>query len=222
MPPIPMPVEPSKVKRVAIIGTGVIGSGWAAVFLAKGFEVSAFVRSQASEDKFQRFIAKSWSKVLARGITSDVDGWKRVKCIRNLAECVATSDYVQESVVEDLILKQDILAQIDEAAPAHVVIGTSSSFIPASLCAARAKFYPQRIATVHPTLPQFDPFVEVFGLVPQVTAWAVEFFGVSLVGMDVVVILRENHGHVLNAITNSVCTDRHKELSLPTQTNAPA
>jgi hypothetical protein len=187
------PPNPSSVRRIAIVGTGVIGSGWAAVFLAKGYEVTAFVRSEASEKKFQAFLEKAWSKVLARGLTADASGWKRVKCVRNLAECVADVDYVQESVVEDLILKQDILAQIDQHTPDHVVVGTSSSFIPASLCAARATKCPRRIATAHPTLPQFDPFVEVFGMTTAVEAWAVEFFGPSHVGMDVVLVRRENH-----------------------------
>lgn len=202
-PPSP---PPASVRKIAIVGTGVIGSGWTAVFLAKKYEVCAFVRSEASEKKFYAFLQKAWSKVHARGLTSDADGWKRVKCVRNLAECVATADYVQESVVEAISLKQDILQQIDEHAPAGVIIGTSSSFIPASLCAARAKFHPRRIATVHPTLPQFDAFVEVYGLTSAVTAWTVDFFGPQHVGMDVVVVQRENHGHVLNALTNSVCT----------------
>lgn len=201
------PPAPDSVRKVAIVGTGVIGSGWAAVFLAKQrFEVCAFVRSEASEKKFHRFLQKAWKNICARGLASDAEGWRRVKCVRNLAECVSSADYVQESVVESLILKQDILQQIDEHAPPGVIIGTSSSFIPATLCALRAKVQPHRIATVHPTLPQYDAFVEVYGVTSAVTNYLVDFFGPQHIDMDVVVVQRENHGHVLNALTNACCT----------------
>lgn len=201
------PPPTSSVRKIAIVGTGVIGSGWAAVFLAKPrFEVVAFVRSEASEKKFFQFLHRAWAKVCARGLATDVDGWKRVKCVRTIEECVGTADYVQESVVENLVLKQDILRQIDQHTPRHVVIGTSSSFIPASLCAAKSTVRPARIATVHPTIPQFDAFVEIFGVTSEITNWAADFFGKEHVDMDVVVVRRENHGHVLNALTNAVCT----------------
>ena len=97
-------VHPGDVSRIAIVGTGTIGSGWAAVYLAKGYSVTAYVRTQASEDKFYSFLQSAWSKILVRGVASasDTDGWRRVKCVRSLAECVATADYVQESVVEEL------------------------------------------------------------------------------------------------------------------------
>ena len=63
--------NPLNVKRIAIVGTGTIGSGWAAVYLATGFSVTAFVRTQASEDKFYKFLQSAWHKLLVRGIASD-------------------------------------------------------------------------------------------------------------------------------------------------------
>lgn len=152
---------PEDVKRIAIVGTGVIGSGWAAVFAANGYTVSAYVRSAESEAKFKRFLTAAWHKVHMRGMTSDPEGWHAVQCVRTIADCVASADYVQESVVEELPLKQAIIAEIDQHAPAGVMVGTSSSFIPLSLVRARASRHPDRIATAHPTLPQWDAFVEV-------------------------------------------------------------
>ena len=197
------PPAPDSVRKVAIVGTGVIGSGWAAVFLAKQrFEVCAFVRSEASENKFHRFLQKAWKNICARGLASDAEGWRRVKCVRNLAECVSSADYVQESVVESLILKQDILQQIDEHAPPGVIIGTSSSFIPATLCAA-GHVQPHRIATVHPTLPQYDAFVEVYGVTSAVTNYLVDFFGPQHIDMD---------AWSCSAKTMGTCSTRHKRM----------
>lgn len=198
---------PAEVRKIAVVGTGVIGSGWAAVFLARGYHVTAYVRTQASEDKFNVFIASAWRKIVVRGLASDPDGWRRVECVRTIAEAVGAADYVQESVVEELPLKQSIIGEIDAHAPARVMVGTSTSFIPLSLCRARARRHPSRIGTAHPTLPQWDAFVEVLGATPAHTAWLGALFGAEGVGMeDVVCMRKENHGHVHNAVLNANIT----------------
>ena len=94
------------VRRVAIVGTGTIGSGWAAIFVAKGFTVSAYGRSEASEKKFVGFLQVAWRKLIARSLASDPEGWKAVKYVRDLETCVGDADYVQASVVEEMGLKR--------------------------------------------------------------------------------------------------------------------
>jgi len=196
--PLELP-DPTAVRHVAIVGTGVIGAGWAAVFAARHYNVTAFVRSQGSEDKFATFLERAWQKLLSRGLAVEPEGWKAVKVVRSLAECVGTADYIQESVVEDLVLKQAILSEIDRLARPNVIIGTSSSYIPLSL--ARAKTTrPARIATAHPTLPDVDSFVEVLGSSLEYTRWLSDFFGPSGVLMDVVTLQREFYGHAINAL----------------------
>merc|ERR1719335_1758241 len=119
----------------------------------------------------------AWQKVVQRGLATDPEGYKNIKCVLNLAECVADADYVQESVVEELHLKQQIVQDIDEFAPPHVIIGSSTSFIPLSLLRARAKKHPERVATVHPSLPQWDAFCEVIGSSAQITNWLAMLVG---------------------------------------------
>merc|ERR1719408_363827 len=168
---------PSSVEKVAIVGTGVIGSGWAALFCAKGYEVTAFVRSSNSKKKFLSFLEPAWQKLLERGLAKDPEGYKSVACVLNLAECVSDADYIQESVVEELHLKQQIMQDIDEFAPPHVIIGSSTSFIPLSLLRARAKCHPERVATAHPSLPHWDAFCEVLGSSPEITQWLATLYG---------------------------------------------
>ena len=188
--------EPTSVKRVAIVGTGVIGSGWAALFLAHGYEVTAYVRSLSSEAKAMAAVEDAWGKLSARGVAKETEGWRKLTCVFTIAECVANADYVQESVTEDLTFKQQIVAQIDQHAPPHVLIGSSSSYLTRSLVALKCAAHPQRVVTVHPSLPQWDNFVELLALSTEDTAWLHSFF--SGVGMDVIVMRHENYGHVLN------------------------
>lgn len=202
---------PSSVKKVAIVGTGIIGSGWAALFCSKGYTVVAFVRSPASEVKFLKALESSWKIFMVRGLATDPEGYHKVKCVFNLAECVSDADYVQESVVEDVFLKQQVLQDIDQFAPPNVIIGSSTSFLPLSLLKARAKLHPERIATAHPWNPQWDAFCEVMGTSREITDWLATLFGkggrageFSGLGMDVVTMKKEVHGHVLNTIFENV------------------
>uniref|UniRef100_A0A7S0L0B3 3-hydroxyacyl-CoA dehydrogenase NAD binding domain-containing protein n=1 Tax=Coccolithus braarudii TaxID=221442 RepID=A0A7S0L0B3_9EUKA len=194
----PTLVDFASVRKIAIIGTGTIGSGWAAYFVAQGYTVCAYVRSEASEEKFYDFLRVAWRKMVARGLASDPDGWRAVTCERDLGACVRAADYVQESVVEELALKQSIIEQIDAHTRPHVFIASSSSFIPLSLIRARATRHPQRIATAHPTLPQWDDFVEVLGASAEATRWLATFLGREHVGMDAITMKHEMHGHVHN------------------------
>ena len=135
-----------------MVGTGVIGSAWAAIFHAKGYVVTAYVRSISSQQKFERFLQAAWQKLLARGLATKPDGWRGVTCVSSVAECVASADYVQESVVEDLGTKLAIIAEIDAHAPAEVLIGSSSSFIPLSLVRSQAARHPGRVCTTAPVM----------------------------------------------------------------------
>jgi len=186
------------VKTVAVVGTGTIGAGWAAVYCAGGLSVRAYVRSEASERKFERFLQRAWAVIVQRGLSQDPAGWKSVKCFRDLAEAVASSEYVQESVVENALVKQGIIRDIDAAAPPGVIIGTSSSYMPASLCALACEKHPERVATAHPTQAHLDSIVEVFGTTAEDTAWLVDFF--RRFKFDVIALRKESHGHVVNAL----------------------
>jgi carnitine 3-dehydrogenase len=212
---------PSSVDKVAIVGTGIIGSGWASLFCSKGYTVVAYTRSEASKKKFLKALETTWKMLVQRGLAVDPDGYHKVTCVFNLAECVSDADYVQESVVEDLLLKQQIIRDIDEFAPPNVIIGSSTSFIPLSLLRARAKNHPERIATAHPSLPHWDAFCEVLGSSQEITDWLATLYGkggivgadnpqgssgigLTGLGMDVVSMKKECHGHAFNAIFQTV------------------
>lgn len=200
---------PSKLNKVAIVGTGVIGAGWAALFCSKGYRVVAYVRSQASQAKFLKALEDAHRNFVARGVATDADGYKAVTCVFNLAECVCDADYVQESVVEDIVTKTHIIQEIDHFAPLNVIIGSSTSFIPLSLVRSRAARHPERVAITHPSIPHWDAFCEVLGSSEEITAWLATLYGrtsgssasgINGLGMDVVQMKREQHGHVLNLV----------------------
>ena len=81
-------VNPEDVRRVAVVGCGVIGTGWAANFLARGLEVVASDPAPGAEEKLRAGIANAWPALQRLGLASDADP-KRLTFNADLAEAVA-------------------------------------------------------------------------------------------------------------------------------------
>ncbi|MFJ6540729.1 3-hydroxyacyl-CoA dehydrogenase NAD-binding domain-containing protein [Streptomyces sp. NPDC003656] len=159
MPPTSEPVLDSY-KRAAIIGGGVIGISWAGLFLARGIDV---VINDPREDIADLVLAGLEeitpaleelglpTENLADGLSFEAD----------LATAVTDVDIVQENGPERLELKQQIWRTIEDAAPAHALLATSTSSIPASAI-AEAMRQPERLVVGHPfNPPHLVPLVEI-------------------------------------------------------------
>lgn len=149
--------------QLAVIGTGVIGNGWIARALAQGWEVVAFDPDPTAETRTRTFIENAWPSLTRLGL---VDGASpdRLRFVDSLEAAVASADLIQENVPERLDLKRDILARIDTAAEASVIIGSSTSgFKPSDLQQACTKA-PGRVIVAHPFNPVYLlPLVELVG-----------------------------------------------------------
>ena len=106
---------PDQVSKVGIIGTGVIGGGWAIHFLGQGLDVLAFDPGPGAQDKMARMIDNAWPSLeklgLAEGASPD-----RLSFTDDLEEAVASVDVIQESTPENLDSKKAIYAKMDQLA----------------------------------------------------------------------------------------------------------
>jgi carnitine 3-dehydrogenase len=148
------------VRLVAIIGTGVIGAGWAARCLAAGLDVCAFDPAPDGEAKLRSAVENAWPSLSRRGLAVGASR-ERLRYARSLADCVGDADFVQESAPEREDLKQRLLAEIDQAARPHAIIASSTSgLLPTKLQALCA--IPARVIVGHPFNPVYLlPLVEV-------------------------------------------------------------
>ncbi|GAA4840649.1 3-hydroxyacyl-CoA dehydrogenase NAD-binding domain-containing protein [Saccharopolyspora rosea] len=195
---------PEAVRRVACIGAGVIGGGWVAHFLARGYQVIAWDPAEGFEDKLRRLIDAAWPALtelgLAEGASTD-----NLVIAATLEEAVADAEFVQESAPEDLALKQDLLARIDAATPAGVVVSSSTSGYGMTEM-QRDCPTPQRLVVGHPFNPPYlIPLVEVVGG-ERTEQWAVEwasrFFEVA--GKSVITMDREVPGFIANRLQEAI------------------
>jgi carnitine 3-dehydrogenase len=148
------------IRTVAIIGSGVIGSGWAARCLAHGLDVIAFDPAPDGEAKIRAAIANAWPALETKGLAAGASQ-TRLTYVKSVADAVKNADFVQENAPEREELKQNLLAEIDSHAKPGVVIASSTSYLlPTSLQSKCAN--PNRIVVGHPFNPVYLlPLVEI-------------------------------------------------------------
>ncbi|OKI00607.1 3-hydroxybutyryl-CoA dehydrogenase [Streptomyces sp. CB02923] len=198
------PTPPSSVRRVACIGAGVIGGGWVAHFLARGYDVTAWDPAPDAEDKLRRLVSAAWPALerlgLAEGASAD-----RLTMAPTLAEAVADAEFVQESAPEKLELKRDLLTQLDAATPPVVVIASSTSGYPMTDMQTTAAT-PGRLVVGHPFNPPYlIPLVEVVGgerTDRSAVEWAAAFYEVA--GKSVITMDRELPGFIANRLQEAL------------------
>ena len=146
--------------RLAVIGTGVIGSGWTARALARGLEVVAWDPAPGAEVRLRAAVANAWPALARVGLARGASR-RRLTFARDLETAVRGADFVQESSPEDEALKRSLLADIDRVARTGVVIASSSSGLLPTRIQARCR-HPERVLIGHPFNPVYLlPLVEV-------------------------------------------------------------
>lgn len=149
-------------KTFAIVGTGVIGAGWAARALAHGLDVVAFDPAPSAEAKLRAAVDNAWPALEKQGLAEGADR-RRLSFAATIADAVKDADFIQENAPEREALKQGLLAEIDAAAKPGAIIGSSTSGLLPSLLQAKMA-NPQRLVVGHPFNPVYLlPLVEVLG-----------------------------------------------------------
>src|SRR3954447_15488945 len=114
------------IRRVAIIGTGVIGASWTSLFLAKGLQVVATDIAPNAEASLRKFVQSAWPALKRLGLSPGASQ-SNLKFTADLAEALAGADLVQENGPERLDFQQKLYGQLDELLPPDVIIASSSS-----------------------------------------------------------------------------------------------
>jgi carnitine 3-dehydrogenase len=170
--------SPDAVRTVAVIGTGVIGGGWAAHFLRTGYDVVAWDPGPEAETRLSGLLDTAWPSLERLGLSPGASR-ARLRFAGSLEDALADADFVQESSPEVLSAKVALLAAIDRAARPGVVVGSSTSgFLMSAMAVDCAT--PGRFVVGHPFNPPYlIPLVEVVGgrdTEAETVAWAEAFY----------------------------------------------
>ena len=189
------------IRRVAIIGTGVIGASWTALFLAKGLEVTATDVAPNAEATLRRFIEAAWPALKRLGLAPGASQSK-LTFTADLAAAVRGVDLVQENGPERIDFKKKLYGQLDELLPPDVIIASSSSGLTMSEIQSGAASHPERCVIAHPfNPPHLVPLVEIVGgakTSEETIERASEFY--TALGKQTVRLHKEVPGHVANRL----------------------
>jgi 3-hydroxyacyl-CoA dehydrogenase len=188
------------VRRIAIVGTGVIGASWAAQYLARGFDVVATDPAPDAEAKLRKYIDDAWSALTAIGLVPGASR-ARLSFTTQMKQALSQADLVQENGPERPDFKVKLFADMDAATPPDSLIASSSSGITPSVMQSNCK-RPERVLVGHPfNPPHIIPLVEVVGgakTSPDAIRQAITFY--ASIGKKPIHLRKELPGHVANRL----------------------
>lgn len=196
--------EPEQVKRIACLGAGPIGGGWAAYYLAQGFKVRSYLHDAGEYDALMRLLDTAWASLeqigLAPGATLD-----NFSHSSDLAEATADCEFIQESVPEVLPLKQKLYKTLGDMVDERVVIASSTSGLSMSDIQAECAT-PERTVVAHPFNPPYLlPLVEMIGgrkTAAKTLEWTERFY--RFAGKAPLVMQKEVPGFIATRLQEAI------------------
>jgi 3-hydroxyacyl-CoA dehydrogenase len=188
------------IRNIAVVGTGVIGASWAALYLARGLDVVATDPAPNAEIGLRNYVDEAWEQLeeigLAPGASRD-----RLAFTNDTKRALANADFVQENGPERPDFKRKLFEEMDEATPVDSIIASSSSGITPSVMQADCE-HPERVIVGHPfNPPHIVPLVEVVGgtaTSPDAVRRAMRFY--ASIGKKPIHLRKELPGHVANRL----------------------
>jgi carnitine 3-dehydrogenase len=189
-----------EVRRIAIVGTGVIGASWAALYLARGFDVTATDPAPDAEADLLHYVETAWKTLTTLGLSTGASP-ERLKFTRDMKDALSTADFVQENGPERPDFKIKLFADMDDATPPDSIIASSSSGLTMDVIQSGCK-RPERCLIGHPfNPPHIIPLVEVVGgakTSPEAIEQAMAFY--ASIGKKPIHLLKAFPGHVANRL----------------------
>jgi 3-hydroxyacyl-CoA dehydrogenase len=193
--------DTTPIRRIAIIGTGLIGASWTALFLARGLHVVATDIAPDAEAALRRFVEAAWPALTRLGLSPGASQ-TNLTFTPVLEQALVGADLVQENGPERIDFKQKLYGQLDELLPADVIIASSSSGLTMSEIQKGAATHPERCVITHPfNPPHLIPLVEIVGgsrTSEETIRRAAEFY--TSIGQRTVRLNKEMPGHVANRL----------------------
>ena len=193
-----------KVETLGLLGTGVIGGGWAARALHFGIDVIAADVKPEMEAWMRGAVANA-EPALARLTSAPLPPKGKLSFTTNLREMAQKADFIQENIPEQLELKQRLLGEVSRHAAADVIIASSTSgLMPSDL--QKDMTAPERFCVAHPFNPVYLlPLVEVVGgaKTSQATIDAASDF-LRFIGMHPLHVRREVPGHLTDRLQEAL------------------
>lgn len=187
-------------RTVSVIGCGLIGQSWSALFAAHGYDVLAWDPAPDWAVPFRKSIDKAMPQIRAVRRRDVREGM--VRTASSLDEAVAGTFWIQESAPESIPLKHDLYERIENAASPDAIVASSTSSFTWSMLAAKLN-RPSRFVTAHPfNPPHLMPLVEVYAPDPGTREAARKLL--ETIERHPVILKKEAIGHIANRLASAL------------------
>ncbi|MFX1478605.1 MAG: 3-hydroxyacyl-CoA dehydrogenase family protein [Promethearchaeota archaeon] len=205
-------MEAKDIKKIAVLGAGVIGNSWVANFVWKGYPVNLWLYSANEEITAKEIIKDHLEGLAINGIFDKKEVPKMMNLVTyttSLEKAVKDVELIIEAIIEDLTIKQKFLVEIDKYANSKAIFATSTSY---KLISDIAKFtqLSQRCISAHPyNPPHLIPLIEI--TIPEegkgslkTARIAAEFF--ESINKVPIILKKDVSGFIANQIQSAVST----------------
>jgi 3-hydroxybutyryl-CoA dehydrogenase len=154
----------NQIKKITVVGAGIMGHGFATLFAQKGFAVHLQDIDQDLLKKAHAQIAINLDTFVEEGLISKkqrAEALEKIITTPDLREAAEKADFVLEAVPEILELKKEIFEKLDRIAPAHAILASNTSALSITEIASKTQ-RPQRTIILHwVNPPHIIPIVEI-------------------------------------------------------------
>ena len=196
-------------KNIGVIGGGLIGSSWAAIFSKSGFNVFVYDPYPDVFDTYESRVTSFLEELKTIDETINVEeSLNRINANVTIEDLCSNVEYIQESAPEILSVKQELFAKLDNLAPEEVVIGSSSSAMPISSITQNLKGQHRCIITHPANPPHLIPCVEICpgeNTSNRTIEKTKEIFTAS--GASIVNVKKEIDGFILNRLQGALLNE---------------
>ena len=196
-------------KNIGVIGGGLIGASWAAIFSKSGFNVFVYDPYPDVFDTYESRVTSFLEELKTIDETINVEeSLNRINANVTIEDLCCNVEYIQESAPEILSVKQELFAKLDNLAPEEVVIGSSSSAMPISSITQNLKGQHRCIITHPANPPHLIPCVEICpgeNTSNRTIEKTKEIFTAS--GASIVNVKKEIDGFILNRLQGALLNE---------------
>lgn len=185
---------------ITVIGCGLIGQSWSALFAAHGYEVKAWDPATHWKPGFEAAVAMAREQVRTLYPQAKHEGG--IELVDSLEAAVQGAFWIQENAPESVALKVDLYSRIEAAAATDATIASSTSSLTWSELSQQLR-HRERFVTAHPfNPPHLMPLVELYAPEAAVRAKAEAFY--NGLHRKTVVLSRDAVGHIANRLASAL------------------
>ncbi len=152
------------IKKVGLVGGGLIGASFALAFAMGGIDASLYSRSEKTINEGKDIVRNSLNQLVEMGVISREESENiasRISYTTSLEVALKDAQYVQESLAENYEIKQKVLHDVEALIGSDVPIGSSTSGLKITEISKFAE-HPERIFVAHPwNPPHLIPLIEL-------------------------------------------------------------